>query len=375
MRAFQIYTGLGAGNIGDEFMARAFWERFPPDVSLEVPLAPEACGQRDSYPPPHHYVATDTTATDLPGLLVGSTPVTSAEGVEWPLRFLSPRLLEFHRRKQFVDAVGVGVDRLDDDQARRIFKEAFEPIRSWTVRSTNCVEALRGLGVAESRIRLGADWAWLYRKRHNLNHWAAAVWQRSGVEPGRPLLVANVVNMLWRDRTESRRALASALASIAQQFDMQIAFFCNESRPGEFFDWEAAKEIGGLTGRSHALVPREYYSPDEALALLEYATITVGCRYHFIIQSVLAGSVPVGILRGQKMRSLAVDLPFPVGGTIEEIDRDQLLAAIQHGIADRGALLARLTTRRRALARRAINNLSFLKELSPYCLLRWPPTD
>lgn len=370
MQAFQIYTGLGAGNIGDEFMARVFWDRLPAEITLEVPLGREAAGQHEPYPPQHHYVAADIIPEAVPGLLVGATPVTASEGLDWPLRFLAPGLMRFHREKCPVDAVGVGVDHLDDVEARRIFQDAFSPIRSWTVRSAHCIQALCELGVPESRVRLGADWAWLYRKRRDLRYWAGAVWQSCGVDPERPLLVANVVNMLWRDRTETRRALAAALSSVAQRYDLQIAFFCNESRPGEFFDRAASIEIGALMGRPHVLVENAYYSPDETLALLAYATITVGLRYHFVVESVLAGTVPVGILRGQKMAGLAADLPFPTGGTIERVDRDEVVAAIQQGMEQRGPLLARLTTRRRELARRASNNLTFLEELPPYRLSR-----
>ena len=142
MRAYQIYAGLGAGNIGDEFMARAFWESLPAEVSLDVPLAPEAAGQHEPYPPQHRYLRVDldggeTAQGPVPGLLVGATPVTAYEGLDWPLRFLASRLLQFHRAKRPVDAVGVGVDHLDDAEAQRIFREAFAPIRSWTVRSAH----------------------------------------------------------------------------------------------------------------------------------------------------------------------------------------------------------------------------------------------
>jgi len=220
VRAFQIYTGLGAGNIGDELMARAFWDRLPAEISLDVPLAPESSGQHEPYPPQHRYLTLedDENSGAISGLLVGATPITDSEGLDWPLRFLAPRLLRFHREKRPVDAVGVGVDHLYDAESRGIFQEAFAPIRSWTVRSGHCLHALQELGVPESRIRLGADWAWLYRKRHDLREWAGAVWQHCGVDLKRPLLVANVVNMLWRDRTQARGAIASALKIAAERF-------------------------------------------------------------------------------------------------------------------------------------------------------------
>ncbi len=368
MRAFQIYIGLGAGNIGDELMARAFWDRLPDGISLDIPLAPEAAGQHDPYPARHRYLSTeDEWETPLPGLLVGATPVTASEGLGWPLGDLAPRLLRFHRAGYPVDALGVGVDCLDQyPDAQRIFEQAFAPIRSWTVRSSGCADALRALGVPESRIRLGADWAWLYRPRRDLRDWAADSWSRWGVEPGRPLLVANVVNMLWRERTSARSALAAALRDAALRFGLQIAFFCNESRTGEFFDYAAATEIAALTGLPHVLVPNEYYSPDETLALLAFATVTVGQRYHFVVESVLAGTVPIGVLRGQKMQSLSRDLRFPVGGSVERVDREELFQTIAQAIERRTSLLDRLAARRVELERRAENNLSFLEELLPY---------
>lgn len=368
MRAFQIYNGLGAGNIGDELMARAFWDHLPEGIKLDVPLAPEAAGQHEPYPAQHRYLSEgDEGETPIPGLLVGDTPVTAAEGLGWPLGVLAPRMLQFHRAGCPVDALGVGVDSLDEyPDARRIFKEAFSAIRSWTVRSTGCVEALLALGVPQPRIRLGADLAWLYRPHRDLRDWAAASWRRWGVDPDRPLLVANVVNMLWRDRTTARQALAAALRDAALRFGLQIAFFCNESRPGEFFDFAAATEIAALIGLPHVLAPNEYYSPDEAMALLSFATVTVGQRYHFIVESVLAGTVPVGVVRGQKMQSLERDLRFPVGGSVEQVDREELFHTIARAIEHRASLLEGLAARRAELAHRAENNMSFLEELLPY---------
>jgi ADP-heptose:LPS heptosyltransferase/polysaccharide pyruvyl transferase WcaK-like protein len=368
MRAFQIYNGLGAGNIGDELMARAFWDRLPGGIQLDIPLAPESAGQHDLYPAQHRYLSDqDEGEAPLPGLLVGDTPVTAAEGLGWPLNVLAPRLLRFHRAGYPVDALGVGVDCLDEyPDARRIFEQSFAPIRSWTVRSAGCMEALLALGVPASRIRLGADWAWLYRPRRDMRDWAAASWRRWGVDPDRPLLVANVVNMLWRENTATRQGLAAALREAALRFGLQIALFCNESRPGEFFDYAAAGEIAALVDLPHVLVPNEYYSPDEALALLAFATVTVGQRYHFIVESVLAGTVPIGVLRGQKMDSLSRDLRFPVGGSVEQVGREQLFQTIAQAIEQRASLLEQLAARRLELAHRAENNLSFLAELLPY---------
>ena len=203
-RAHQICNGLGAGNIGDELMARAFWDALPADVRLVVDVFPNHVQQREPYPEQHEYVALDWSgaplapARPMPGLLVGDTPVTESLSLDWPLRFLSPRLRAFHAARQPVDAVGVGVEPLRSPEAREIFARDFGPVRSWTVRSAACRDALVELGLPEDRIEVGADWAWLYRPRRDLRGWAAETWARLGVDAGRPLLVANVVNEIWR---------------------------------------------------------------------------------------------------------------------------------------------------------------------------------
>jgi len=132
---------------------------------------------------------------------VGATPVTESEGLHFPLQFLAPRLQHFHRLGLPVDAIGVGVDHLSSAAAKSIFDEAFRPIRSWTVRSSFCRDALLSLGVSESAVRVGADLAWTYKSDRSLDDWADGVWRRAGIDPSRPLLVANVVNMQWRNNT------------------------------------------------------------------------------------------------------------------------------------------------------------------------------
>ena len=376
VRAVQICTGLGAGNIGDELMARAFWEQLPANIVLDVPLFPESARQHAPYPPGHHTWPVDqrgneSGAARRPGLLVGGTPVTEAEGLHWPMEFLVPRLTHFHRLGLPVDAVGVGVDHLESAAARALFTEAFLPIRSWTVRSPMCREALQSLGVAASRIRVGADWAWLHAPRADLAEWARKAWRDLGIDPDRPLLVANVVNMQWRGLRECRRNIAAALAAAAARWDLQIGFFCNECRDGEFFDAVAAREIGALMTVPAALVPNAYYAPDEAVALLRCATVTVGQRYHFVVESVLAGTVPVAIPRGQKMVDLAAEIGIPTAGSVVSVDRDELVEKIAEAVNGRQSLLDRLQRERQSLAARAALNLAFLKELPPYDAC-WP---
>jgi polysaccharide pyruvyl transferase WcaK-like protein len=255
-----------------------------------------------------------------------------------------------------------------------LFHDHFLPIRSWTVRSVPCKNALLSLGVRESNVHVGADWAWLYKPgpdRYHRYQWAHALWRNLGIDPQGPLIVVNVVNLQWRDRADRKRALASALDWASAQLGLQVAFFCNECRCGDVFDYAAALEVAAAMHNPASVVPNEYYSPDEAISLLSCATVALGERYHFLVESVVAGCVPVGALRGEKMRTLASDLAIPLAGTVEGLDKEGVTRGIQQALENRTEILCRLRNTRDQLARRAMNNLIFVRRLSPYADAGW----
>jgi polysaccharide pyruvyl transferase WcaK-like protein len=365
-RAHQIANGLGAGNIGDELMARAFWGVLPPGLRLIVDLFPNHVRQRERYPEPHEYVTLDWSGgpeapATMPGLLVGDTPVTESLSLEWPLRFLARRLRAFHDAGQPVDAVGIGVEPLRSPEAREIFAQDFLPIRSWTVRSQDCRASLVALGVPEDRVEVGADWAWLYRPRRDLRAWGASTWARLGVDTGRPLIVANVVNERWRRKSEVKAAIAAALDELAADHGLQVAFFCNETREGEFYDRAAAQETQALMTTRSVVVPNLYWSPDEALGLLAHATVTLAGRYHFVVESVLAGAPPLGVARSEKVRGLFEELGLEPAGSMDALEPGRVVAQVLAAVRDRDKTTAGQAGARERLAARAALNLRLVQ--------------
>jgi polysaccharide pyruvyl transferase WcaK-like protein len=347
-------------------MAHAFWHALPAGVRLSVDLFPNHALQREPYPQTHEYVLVDWNGAPVaperpvPGLLVGDTPVTASLSLDWPLRFLAPRLRAFHGAGQPVDAVGAGVEPLRSDEARAIFARDFLPIRSWTVRSEACRATLLDLGVPAERTLVGADWAWLYRPRRDMREWGAHTWTRLGVDPGRPLLVANVVNEVWRDKAEMKRAIAAALDELESTHGFQVAFFCNETREGGFYDRAAALETQALMTTRSLVVPHLYWAPDEALGLLAHATVALGGRYHFTVEAVLAGVPPVGIVRSEKMRGLFEELGLEPAGTMEGVEPTAIVAKVLEETAHREERRRQLSEVRDRLASRAALNLQLV---------------
>ncbi len=370
IRAFQIANGLGAGNIGDGLMARAFWSRIRSDVSLNVAIFPKSTGLRQPYPPWHRYIPVNLEGHEEPpeevnlGLIVGTTLVTEREGLDWPLGFMAGRLRLFHERGIPVHVVGAGIDRLDSAEALSVFREAFLPIRSWTVRTSRCRAALLAMGVAPARVIVGADWGWLHRSRTtDLSIWAAAELSRVGLDLSRPLVAVNVVNLVWKDDERYKRALAGALTSLSRDHGLQPFFFCNECRDGDLYDAAAARQIASLMPSPPPMVPNLYYSPDEAIALISRAQLSISLRYHFTLQSVLAGVVPVTVVRSQKTAGLVEDLDVPLSCTIEKLTVPRLVEMALDGFTRRGTYMRQLAARRKILEARAESNLAFLPEL------------
>lgn len=359
--AFQIANGQGAGNIGDELMNRAFWDALPASFELEVEVFPNAGLQAEPYPPPHRYRTIDwegrpAPVPDVPGLLVGDTPVTDTLGTGWPLGFLAPRLDAFHARGLPVDALGVGVEPLRSDEARALFAASFLPIRSWTVRSERCRDALLELGVAPARVAVGCDWAWLYRPRRDRRDDARGVLRAAGWDGRAPLVLANVVNEIWSGRTDAKRALAAALDRVSARGAL-VAFFCQEMRPGAFFDQAAAAEVRAAMTAPSLLVPPAYYTPDEALGFVALASAALSSRYHFTVQTVLAGRVPVTLARSAKMTGLLEEIGIPAAATFDAVDADAVACALDRAIDPDGTERARLAGVRERLAARAARNL------------------
>ena len=305
----------------------------------------------------------------MPGLLVGDTPVTDTLGPGWPLRFLAPRLDAFHAAGLPVDALGIGVEPLRSHEGRALFTASFLPIRSWTVRSERCRLSLLELDVDPSRVTVGCDWAWLYRARQDRSDWARGVLRAAGWDGRAPLVLANVVNEIWSGSAQAKSALARALDRLAAG-GAAVAFFCQEMRPGAFFDQAAAAEVRtSMTERSF-LVPPEYYTPDEALALVSLASVTLSSRYHFTVQSVLAGVVPVTLARSAKMTGLLDELGLDPAGTLDHVEEAAVARALGRALDTGAALRPRLRSLRDRLAARAARNLDLWLPVAQDALAR-----
>ena len=359
IRLIQISNGVGSGNIGDELMAQEFWRLLPDNVFLDVPVLSEAARFRGKYPTPHHYfpsVSHPVLVPAVPGLLVGDTPVAESEGLAYPLKAVGPLIGAITRQGLPVDAIGVGVERLHQPEARELFARYYSAIRSWTVRSAACREALLDLGIAPEKIRVAADLAWLFTPGTETDGWAQAIWRSLGVRAERPLVAINLVHHAGPMAGGEIERIAGILDRLVRETGYQVAFLHNESRPGPYFDAGAAAGVRGLMREPSVEVPLDYYTPQEMVSLLRPVSVVLSQRYHMAIEAILAGTIPVCLPRGPKLSALAGEFALPTAGWSAE----SILASVRLSMARRGVRLSELAKRREQHRARAGEALSFL---------------
>jgi polysaccharide pyruvyl transferase WcaK-like protein/SAM-dependent methyltransferase len=365
IRAHQLDTGLGSGNTGDDAMFMAAHSQIP--IEFELTTEVHSLNRVGAWPAGVRYIAASenqtierSISTSDVVLLMGDTPIMEDWGLQWPLLANDAKLQLCHKLGKPVHAVGIGVDRLKDREALLLFERSYPQFASWTVRSEQCRRNLIEMGVPGERIVVGADWAWLFEGSLD-SLWAEEMIFGLGARRNRPRLGINVVNEMWRGNHVQKSKLASVLDRLIEEHDLEVFFFCNESRAGDYYDRAAAMEVRAGMRHASFLLPDRYYTPKEAISLLSRMNVTLSQRYHFTLFSILANVYPISIVRGQKMKALNEDLDLPFLGNMQCVDEDRILAEIPAVLQNPEQKFGHLRVRMRELKVRALRNLTMVR--------------
>lgn len=372
MKIHVTFSGAAAGNIGDEAMMTGFLSLYPLShgTTIEVwDVNSRAIRQLPRQFRYINYADTDAceacvTVADYV-LIVGATIVTEMHGLEWPLRILGSSYARCHARGIPVHAVGIGVDRLHSAGAIELFNTGFLPFESWTVRAERSRGNLLDIGVAQGRVLAAADLAWL-TPTHNIDtQWAQKYLASCGIKEGIPIIGVNIVNENWKDDDVIKMETAAALDWAARELNFQIAFFCNETREGEFFDKEAALKTASLMRHRPVIVPNTYFTPEQMIALISCCKLTISWRYHFTVFSALAGALAISVLRGGKLVELSNELNGLHLGRPEGMTSDKIIKAVTHAVDNYDALKYKQMVSVDALQKRSRFNTYFIDKLTP----------
>ncbi|MBF0464017.1 MAG: glycosyltransferase [Nitrospirae bacterium] len=365
------FSGLGAGNIGDEAMMLGFLSlyKLPQGTTIEVwdkkEPALKVFTERFEFV---DYTDIETCQTLCLNadcvFVVGATIVTEMLSTDWPLRVLGDKYDFCSTHGIPLHVIGTGVDMIFSEEAKSLFYKGFYRIDSWTVRSERSRRVLLGLGISPDKIITAADLAWHTPMDGFDPDWAKNCLMSLGIDVARPLIGVNVVNEKWTDAQHIKEQIAETLDELIEKHGFQIAFFCNETREGKYYDKEAALSVISLMKNPATLVPNIYYTPIQMISMLSFCRFTISFRYHFTVFSILAGTVPISVLRGDKLIELVNEFNGLHTGRPENISKVKILNALSNGerLYNKIKLTQKIVIK--TLRERGFLNTAFIKNLN-----------
>jgi polysaccharide pyruvyl transferase WcaK-like protein len=335
MRLVAPFGFYGWGNIGDEATLQGFGRllaRYDPHASAS--FASRDPRHTARVEPSFHYFPASRSSLRRwwanrradGAVFVGGTPIMDVLG-RWPLSEVVPLVAARAARGTPVAFVGIGTERLQRDESRRLIAAELAPhICHWSVRSEYDRDRLLAYGVAAERLTVAADLAWTLERSPVEASDRRPLCLRGG--PDDVLVGVNVTN----ERFVAERAprlfvtLAEFLDRLVEKVGARIVFFCNEIREDESFDKAASQLIIGHMRHPDraAILPNEYRTPQQMMALLGACRLAVGMRYHFCVFAALQGVPFLAIKRSDKVEDLCRDLGWRHGAGLDEIDAPHL---------------------------------------------------
>ncbi|MBF0316684.1 MAG: polysaccharide pyruvyl transferase family protein [Nitrospirae bacterium] len=368
MKIHVAFSGLGAGNIGDEAMMQGFLSIYPLPEGSTIEVWDKYEPILKQFPADLRFVTyTDETAcnnlckeADMV-LIVGATIISEMQGTDWPLRILGRKYKHCHTVSVPCHAVGVGADLIKSHEGRQLFTDGFLQITSWTLRSARSRGNIIDLGVAHERVLVAADLAWLTPLEGVDRDWAQRYWRQMGWRGDTPLVGVNMVNERWRDNACIKTQFAQALDDLTRTDALQIAFMCNEVRDEQAYDKAAALSVASLMKSRPIMVPNTYFTPQQMIALLSFCDVTVSWRYHFTLLSFLAGAYPLSVIRGEKLQELVDDIGTTSLGIPESVTGEALADNIRQTIGRSKQSRVKHATVVEAMRQRSKLNNFFIK--------------
>jgi polysaccharide pyruvyl transferase WcaK-like protein len=375
MKVLAPFGFYGWGNIGDESTLQGFAQLIARHGrDFRVWVASQNPGHTTRVEPSFSYFRSGVDSlrsrwahrTAKARVVAGGTPIMDNLG-EWPLSELIPLVQSSVRSTRPFACVGVGIETLHKEESRRLFRTELAPhVVHWSVRSDRDRERLESLGVPGDRLTVAADMAWLLSPVSR--DFGRQVIAR--LTPGSDRKISIGVNINCEHAMTARQPrlieiVARALDAVLETVDARVLFLCNEVREGSTFDRAAAQAIlAQMTQRQHAaLVPNEYFTPQQMLSVIGCCDVTLSSRYHFLLFSALQGVPFVALKRSDKVADLCVDLNWPQALDLAELDADRLREDLKHAVRERRRLPALLAQRVQPLKRRALANHAALDAL------------
>lgn len=296
----------------------------------------------------------------------GGTPIMDALG-RWPLCEIVPIVEAAAHRRKPVGFLGTGTETLGRDESRRLFADDIAPrVRHWSVRCARDKERLANYGVADERITVAADMAWLLDAT-SLDFGRVQL-RKLGLNPDDSMIGVNVNSESFMVTEQPRlfAIMANFLDAVIGQYDVRVLFLCNEVREGDSFDKAASLKIKAsmVNADKTFFLPNEYWTPQQMMSVIGCCGTTISTRYHVCLFSALQDIPFLALQRSDKVADLSWDLEWIYGIALSDLDDSKLIEMFSDLQKRRDVLTTALHQRTREMHDRALLNQRTLDSMS-----------
>ena len=370
MKQSRIYIGgniYGAGNIGDDAALAGILLI----LELAAPGANITIGtyngkNPDNLSPALQYVnsydmlkiSSDVRHSDC-FISGGGTMIGDEIGLSFPLKYNAQLISIAKLYGKRTVMMAIGANKLQHDNSMKIARTIFSLTDLVTVRDEESRRVCLELGSEPNRTAITADPAFLLDARETPR--TKEIKERLRAR-GRTFGI-NVVNESWADINEYKMGIARACNYLASKYGYLPVFFCNEVRPGKFYDFAANSQTAAMLRCEHELMEPIYYSPEEMIDIISVFDFTISMRMHSLIFAAVAGTPFVAVSRVDKVDNFMRQFGLNVSGTVDNCDGEQLITDIERLLENREAYRNRVAERVAILRQNCLKNIDLLSNL------------
>lgn len=370
MKPRNVYVGgvgYGAGNIGDDGILHGILriiEAVIPNTKITVGTYKSKrldCISHDIQYVDYQNLQQVTVAIKECDCFVtgGATVITDDLSLDYPLKY-NARLVsiaKFYGKR--VAMLSIGANVLRQDAGAKIAKTITRLCDLITVRDEESHSVCLELGANPSRTTATADPAFLLRPKETTRSKEL----KERLRARGKVFGINVVNEVWADLDVYKIAIAKACEYFFSRHGYTPVFFCNEVRPGNFFDFEANRQTAEFLNCEHELLEPIYYSPEEIIDILSTFEFVIGMRMHGLIFSAVAGIPFVAVSRVDKVDNFMRRFGLGISGTVSQCDSKQLIADAEDLLKNRRAFQREAAERVAKLREDCLKNVELLREM------------
>jgi len=369
MNSYNLYIGgniYGAGNIGDDAVLQGILSIVNsaiPDVKITV--GTERGERLDYLPPDVKYIRSYDLKQVAKAIREcdcfisgGGTMIGDELDLSFPLGYNAKLISIAKLHGKRVSMLAIGANRLQSEAGAKMARNIVRLCDLITLRDEESRSVCLELYAGSSPVTT-ADPAFLLEAKET----PRTKELKERLRARGKVFGINVVNEAWAHLNVYKNSIAKACEYFSSQYGYLPVFFCNEVRPGNFFDFDANSQTAALLRCEHELLEPVYYSPEEMIDILSVFDFVIGMRMHSMIFAAVAGTPFVAISRVDKVDNFMRLFSRRVSSSIEHCDCNQLIADIDKLLEDRETYQNYVAERVAILRQNCLQNVELILNL------------